>query len=596
MSITFTYSEEYNDESIMEKMKLLITDKIDETQIIPLERYFEVEKKIGITPAALEKIIGDYQCIITRSSTAVTRKIIAKGKNLKIIARAGIGVDNIDIFAATDHKVAVINAPRGNAKVTAEHTIGLLFSLFRHIPQAFFDLKRGIWGKQKYVGTQVAGKTLGIVGFGNVGKEVYRIAKGIGLKVLICEPYIQLPKSIKKVTFDELVRQSDIITFHVPLTYLTHKMINKKTINLCRDGVYIINCSRGAVVDNETILAALRIGKVAGFAVDVFVKEPLVDSRLLKFPQVIATPHIAGSTYESQRQSVVEVVDGITKYIHNILPFNLLNPQVFKKSQTKDVDLDFDVVIFDCESTLSTIEGIDELAASIGKKREVASLTKKAMEGLLPYDKVFEKRLSLIKPNMKQLVDLGKLYHSHLVEDAKEVIGALKLLNKKVFLVSGGLTFAIRELGKELSIEDKYIFGNDTIHDANGNYQTYIEGPLRRNFGKLQIIRQIAGKKIMIGDSVTDWESKEGVDLFVGYGGVVRREKIEAKSDVYIYHPSLSPLLVLAIGFEGCKKLMRTKYRKIIGKGIDLLFHPKHVKIEKSFLPKLNKLKKLAYY
>ncbi len=580
----------------MPKMKLLITDKIDETQVTPLAKYFEMDKKIGITSSALQKIIGEYHCIITRSSTAADKKIIKYGKNLKIIARAGIGVDNIDIFAATDHKIAVINAPRGNAKVTAEHTIGLLFALFRHIPQAFFDLRRGIWGKQKYVGNQVAGKTLGIVGFGNVGKEVYRIAKGIGLKVLVCEPYIQLPRNVRKVTFDELLRQSDIVTFHVPMTYLTLKMINKNTINLCRDGVYIINCSRGGVVDNEAIITALENGKVAGFAVDVFVKEPFADTRLFKFPNVIATPHIAGSTHESQRQSVVEVVDGITKYINNTLPSNLLNPQVFQKSKKKEYDLSFDTVIFDCESTLSTIEGIDELASLVGKRREVTALTKKAMDGLLPFDKVFEKRLALIKPNMKQLVDLGKIYHNHLVEDAKEVISALKHLGKKVFLVSGGLTFALRQLGKELAIEDKFIFGNDTIHDANGNYQAYIEGPLRRNYGKLQIIRQIRGNKIMIGDSITDWESKEGVDLFVGYGGVEKRKKVEAESDVYIYHPSLSSFLVLAIGFEGCKKLLETRYKKFVGKGIDLLFHQRHVKIEKSLLPKLNKLRKLAYY
>lgn len=577
-------------------LKLLITDKIDETQILPLEKYFEVEKKIGILPSDLEKIIANYHCLITRSSTAVTRKIIATGKNLKIIARAGIGVDNIDIFSATDHKIAVINAPRGNAKVTAEHTIGLLFSLFRHIPQAFIDLKRGIWGKQKYVGTQVAGKTLGIVGFGNVGREVYRIAKGVGLKILVCEPYVQLPKNVTKVTFDELLRGSDIITFHVPMTYLTQNMVNKKTINLCRDGVYIINCSRGGVVDNEAIITGLKTGKVAGFAVDVFVKEPSVDSRLLKLPNVIATPHIAGSTYESQRQSVAEIVTGIVQYVNNQLPSNLLNPQVFKKSRTQETDFSFDTVIFDCESTLSTIEGIDELAKAVGKKKEVAQLTKKAMDGFLPFDKVFEKRLALIKPNMKQLIDLGKIYHDNLVEDSKEVIGALKLLGKKVFLVSGGLTYALRQLGKELAIEDKFIFGNDTIHDANGNYQAYIEGPLRRNFGKLQIIRQIAGRKIMIGDSVTDWESKEGVDLFVGYGGVVKRKKVEEKSDVYIYHPSLASFLILAVGFEGCKRLLETKYRKFVGKGIDLLFHQKHVKIEHSLLPKLEKLKKLAYY
>ncbi len=581
----------------MSKMKLLVTDKIDQSGLAPLAKYFRIDTKKGIKPEQLEKIIGDYDCIITRSSTPVSAQLMARAKKMKIIGRAGIGVDNIDIFAATAKRIAVVNAPHGNAKVTAEHTIGMIFALLRHIPQAAADLKNGIWGKQKYVGTQLFGKTLGIVGFGNVGKEVFRIAAGIGMKVIVCEPYIKLPKKVKKVTFEELLRTSDIITLHVPLTYLTGKMINKNTLSLCKDGVYIVNCSRGGVVEEKAVKDALSSGKVAGFAVDVYTKEPPVDHSLLGFPNVIATPHIAGSTVESQKQSVTEVAEGIIQYLEDKIPQNLLNPQVFKKTgKKKTVSFGFDAVIFDCDSTLSAIEGIDELAGLVGKKKEISKLTREAMEGIRDFESVFARRLEIIKPTKKHLDGVGELYIKHLVEDARDVVAALKLLGKEVYIISGGYTPALLKLGEELGIPAKNIFGNDLLFDQQGNYESFIEGPLRRNHGKLQIIRQIPGRKVMIGDGITDLEVRECVDLFVGYGAIERREIVEKESQIYIYSKSMSPVLVIAAGMDGCVKLLSTKYRRFVGKGMDLLSHAGHVKKEKVMVRKLREYMRLAYY
>ena len=592
----------------MVKMRLLITDKIDESGLAPLKKYFQIEKRIGISPSDLSKIIKGYECILTRSSTAIPGELIEKLGKLKIIGRCGIGVDNIDIFAATSQKIAVINAPRGNARATAEHTIGLLFALLRHIPAATYDLKKGLWNKQKYVGNQIFGKTLGIVGFGNVGKEVARIAIGVGMKVLVCEPYVRLPKNVTKVTFEELLKESDIVTLHVPSTYLTRQMVNMATIKLFKDGAYLINCSRGAVVDEKAVYEALIAGKLLGFAVDVFTKEPVIKSKLLELPNVIATPHIAGSTIESQRQSVLEVVSGICQYLEGKVPSNLLNPQVFQKTkrvrETKKFSAkggpasgwDFEAVIFDCESTLSGIEGIDVLAEMVGKKEEVSALTKKAMEGLFPFESIYEKRLEMVRPTRKSLLYLGDKYSESLVEDAKEVIEGLQYLGKKVYIVSGGISSALFHFGQKLGIPRENIFGNDILFDEKGNYKSFIEGPLRRNHGKLQIIRQIKGKKIVIGDGITDLETKECIDLFVGYGGVVRRAKVEEESKIFLLCGSLTPFLVIAAGIDGCKKLLPTKYRKHIGKGLDLLFHPKHVKINRDFEAKLAELKKLAYY
>lgn len=601
----------------MTKMRLLITDNIDESGLTPLKKYFHIDKRIGINPTDLAKIITGYDCILTRSSTAITRELIDRADKLKIIGRCAIGVDNIDIFAATDHKIAVINAPRGNARATAEHTIGLLFSLLRHIPQATFDLKKGLWNKQKYIGAQIFGKTLGIVGFGNVGREVARIARGIGMKVIVCEPYVRLPINVTKVTFEELLKASDVITLHVPSTYLTRHMINSATLSLVKREAYLINCSRGAVVDEEAVYEAINKGILSGFAVDVYKKEPISSDstnqvcakrqtwfvqRLLNLPNVIATPHIAGSTVESQRQSVGEVVSGICQYLEGKVPINLLNPQVFQKAPSQprlrqaSKKLEYDAVIFDCESTISTIEGIDVLAEMVGKKKEVSELTKKAMEGFCPFESIYEERLEIVRPTREKLMLLGNKYLENLVEDAKGVIEALQFLGKKVYIVSGGISTALFHLGENLGISRENIFGNDLLFDEKGNYKSFIEGPLRRNHGKLQIIRQLAGRKIVIGDGITDLETRECIDLFVGYGGVVRREKVEKASEVFILSSSLTPFLVIAAGAEGCKKLMPTKYRKYIGKGLDLLFHPKHVKLTRGISVKLGELKKLAYY
>lgn len=582
----------------MKKMNLLVTDKIDLQGLTPLRRYFKIDKKIGISSTELEKIIGKYHCLITRSATAVPSELINRAKNLKIISRTGIGVDNIDIFAATRHKIAVINAPKGNARSTAEHTVGMIFALLRKIPQAHHDLKRGIWAKSKYVGTQLYGKTLGIVGYGNVGKEVYRIARGIGLNIIVCEPYIRMPKNIRHVTFEELLSQSDIITFHVPMTYLTRHMLNYSTLKMCQQHVFIINCSRGAVIDEAAVKTALINGHIAGLAIDVYVKEPKVDPQLLALDNVVATPHIAGSTTESQKESITEVVGGILQYISGKAPSNLLNPQVFQKKRIirKKPVQEFDTVIFDCDSTLCTIEGIDELAAFLGKRKEISLLTRQAMEGTANFEDIFHKRLDILKPKRQHLDRLGELYRQNITTDARATIEALRLLGKKVYLLSSSYTPAILHLANSLGLEPKNIFANDLIFNGDGSYRSYIEGPLRRNHGKLQIIRQIAGRKLMIGDGITDLEARHLLDLFIGFGGVAVRPKVEIDSDIFLYNRSMTPVLVLAAGLTGCIKLLSTKYRRYVGKGLDLLSHPKHSKLNSIQKRQLAVMKKLAYY
>lgn len=580
----------------MNKRKLLITDHIDETGLAPLEQFFTVEKRFGITASELQVCIPVYDAIITRSPTAVSQELIRRGKKLSIIARAAIGVDNIDIQEATQHRIAVINAPKGNARSTAEHTIGLLFALLRHIPQANADLKRNIWGKQKYVGTQVAGKTLGIIGFGNVGKEVYALAKGLGMRVIVCEPYITLPKSVKKTTLESLLAEADIVTLHVPATYLTKKLINTVTLSLMKPGAFLLNASRGAVVDETAVLRALNTQRIAGFAQDVFTKEPPVIHDLLLHPNVVATPHIAGSTRESQLQSVHEIVTGIVHYCKGEMPHNLLNPQVFHKKKSPKKTQAFDAIIFDCDSTLCTIEATDELAAMVGKRMEITKITTAAMEGSIPFDEAYTKRLALIRPTREHLTKLGHAYIANMSLHAKDVVGALKLLGKKLYIISGSYWEPLRMVAEFLDLPDRQVFGNDLLFDSTGQFEAIVEGPLIRNHGKLQILRQIPGKKLFIGDGITDLEAKEVVDLFVGYGGVARRKSVEQSADVYIKTKTLLPALAIGAGLSGCKDLMTTPYRKLIGKSIDHLFHEKDVTISQSFLQKLDELRELAYY
>ncbi|OGG05636.1 hypothetical protein A3D05_02945 [Candidatus Gottesmanbacteria bacterium RIFCSPHIGHO2_02_FULL_40_24] len=576
--------------------KLLVTDKINFDALQPLKKIFKIEILTGLTPEDLQKIIKKYYCLITRSATALPEKLLAEAGNLKIIARAGIGVDNIDIFTATRKKIAVLNAPKGNAQATAEHTIGLLFSLLRHIPQAHADLKEGLWNKQKYVGSQISGKTLGIVGFGNVGREVYRLAKGIGMHVVVCEPYTGLPENIRHVTYEQLLKESDVISFHVPMTYLTENMLNRYTLSFCKNGVYIINCSRGLVINDNAVIEGLKNGKIAGLAVDVFSKEPPVDKRILEFSTCVATPHIAGSTVESQKQSVSEIVTGIVSLINDKAPANLLNPQVFvKRKPVKKLSLEFDSIIFDCDSTLSSIEGIDELAEFYKLKKEISLLTKNAMEGISKFEEVFHKRLALLKPSRNNMEKLGDLYVQNLAEDAREVIEALQYLNKKVYIVSGSYTPAVIKLSNELKIPSKNVFANDIIFDDKGYFLRHIEGPLKRNHGKLQIVRRIPGKKIMIGDGITDLEAKNLVDLFVGFGGFKVRSVVEAESDVYLYNSGLSSALVISIGIKGAISLLNTKYRRLVGKGIDLLTHPKYTRIKENRRSIITDLQELAY-
>jgi len=288
-------------------MKILISDNLSKQGVELLKRYeqFQVDVNVGLKPDELKKIIGRYQGLIVRSETKVTSDIMSAADNLKVIGRAGTGVDNIDVPVATRRGIVVMNAAAGNSVTTAEHTISLMMSLARKIPQAHARLKGGKWDKKSFMGVELAGKTLGIIGLGNIGKIVASRANGLAMKVLAYDPFITKEVAaragIELGTLEEIFHRADFITVHTPLTDETRGIVGAAAFARMKDGVRIINCARGGLVDEAALHDAIKSGKVAGAALDVFVEEPVpADHPLLTLDEVVVTPHLGASTGEAQ--------------------------------------------------------------------------------------------------------------------------------------------------------------------------------------------------------------------------------------------------------------------------------------------------------
>ncbi|MBL6958555.1 MAG: phosphoglycerate dehydrogenase, partial [Rhodospirillales bacterium] len=259
--------------------KVLISDKMSPMAAdIFKDRGLDVDVKPGMTPEELEACIGEYDGLAIRSATKVTPKILEAAKNLKVIGRAGIGVDNIDVPAATGKGIVVMNTPFGNSITTAEHAISLMMAVARQIPQANASTHAGKWEKSKFMGTELMGKTLGIIGCGNIGSVVAELAQGLKMKVIASDPFLSLERaadiSVEKVDLDELFSRADFISLHTPLTDATRNVINAEAIAKMKKGVRIVNCARGGLVVEEDLKAALESGQVAGAALDVFAEEP----------------------------------------------------------------------------------------------------------------------------------------------------------------------------------------------------------------------------------------------------------------------------------------------------------------------------------
>ncbi len=296
-------------------MKILICDK---TEAEAIERMraagIEVDVCDTITPEDLIKVIPAYDGMVVRSRTKVRAPVIDAAKNLKVIMRGGVGLDNIDVDYAKSKGITILNTPAASSASVAELTTGYLLALARHIPQATASMKAGQWEKKKFEGSEISGKILGIVGYGRIGSEVAWRAKALGMDILVYDPYVTRLSEGALVSLDELLAQSDYITFHLPHTDETHNLISKAEFEKMKQGVYIVNCARGGIVDEEALYNAIQNGKVAGAALDVFAQEPLADYKLFSLDQVIGSPHIGASTEEALARVGAEVADKLIEY------------------------------------------------------------------------------------------------------------------------------------------------------------------------------------------------------------------------------------------------------------------------------------------
>jgi D-3-phosphoglycerate dehydrogenase len=314
-------------------MKILVTDSLAPEGLAVFENAegFAVDVKLGLKPDELKKICADYDGWVIRSGTRITAELIDAAKKLKVIGRAGVGYENIDADAATKRGIVVMNTPGGNNVTTGEHTVALMMALARHIPQAVSSLKAGKWERNKFVGVELCNKTIGVVGLGNVGRIVAERAAGLRMKVIGFDPFIAAENiarmGVEPGTLDEIFAKSDFITVHVPLTPDTQGLINEAAFAKMKDGVRIINCARGGIVDEHDLAEAIKSGKVAGAALDVYVDEPpTAEHPLVKLEQVITTPHLGASTDEAQLNVAIAVAEqmvdflakGVVRYAVNV--------------------------------------------------------------------------------------------------------------------------------------------------------------------------------------------------------------------------------------------------------------------------------------
>jgi D-3-phosphoglycerate dehydrogenase len=297
-------------------MKVMIADKLSPEAVQALQNSgIEVDDRSGIEAGELSKIIGDYQGLIVRSRTKVTADLLKAANQLKVVGRAGVGVDNIDLAAAREHGIAVVNTPVSTSVAVAELTFGLLLSLLRQIPRADQTMKQGQWIKKELEGAELSGKVLGILGVGNIGAQVARRAAAFDMRVYGFDPLLDentiRSRGAEPVALNDLYSQADVITLHLPLLSETRGMLGEEAFDKMKWGVYLVCAARGGVIDEAALLAALNSGQVAGAALDVFEKEPPGASPLVSHPNVVASPHIGAQTAEAQTRAAVDVAEEV---------------------------------------------------------------------------------------------------------------------------------------------------------------------------------------------------------------------------------------------------------------------------------------------
>ena len=376
----------------MVKPKVLISDKLSSSAVeVFKNRKLDVDIKTDLSPKELVEIIGEYDGLAIRSNTKVTGKVLSAATKLKVIGRAGIGVDNVDVEAATARGVAVMNTPFGNAITTAEHAISLMTALARQIPAANSSTHAGRWEKSMFMGVELFGKTLGIIGCGNIGSIVSDRALGLKMKVIAFDPYLSQERAddlgVEKVELESIFSRADFITLHVPLTDTTRNIIDAKSIAKMKTGVRIINCARGGLVNEADLKIALEEGQVAGVALDVFEQEPAKSNSLFGMDNVVCTPHLGASTNEAQENVAIQIADQISDYLLSGAVSNALNmPSVSAEDAPKlkpYIKLAEDLGSFAGQITTSGLKSVTVDYAGHVATLNTRPLTSIALKGLL---------------------------------------------------------------------------------------------------------------------------------------------------------------------------------------------------------------------
>lgn len=312
-------------------MKVLVADKLDEEALNALTSRFEVTVE-EVSPERLLEVIGDYDALVVRSRTKVTKEVLNNARRLKVISRAGVGVDNIDIPAATDKGVMVVNAPAGSTQSVAELAVALMLSLARNVPAADKGMREGRWQKSRLKGVELSGKILGLVGSGRIGGRVAEICKAFGMSVISHDPYlpeeVAAEKGIRLTSLEEVLRESDFVSIHAALTDETRHLIDAAALRKMKRTAYLVNCARGPIVDEASLAEALEAGSIAGAGLDVYEVEPPLGSPLLNMENVVLTPHIGASTQEGQRRTGMLAVEQLIKGLEGEEPEFLVNRKV----------------------------------------------------------------------------------------------------------------------------------------------------------------------------------------------------------------------------------------------------------------------------
>ncbi len=328
--------------------KVLIADQINEKGIDELKDIAEVVTNFTISKEELIDVIKDFDAIIVRSRTKVTREVIEASNKLKVIARAGVGVDNVNVQAATERGVMVINAPESTSITVAEHTMGLILALSRKIAIADSSVKNGKWEKSRFMGIELNGKTLGVIGMGRIGSQVVTRSKAFGMETIVYDPYITEKTAselgVTVVDLETLIKNSDVMTIHVPLTSETKHLIAREQLEMMKDNAFLVNCARGGIINEDDLYEALATGKIRGAGLDVFENEPPEDSPLLGLDNVVLTPHIAASTSEAQRDAAIIVANEIKKVFMEQSPKNVINMPVLDPETLNKIKPYFELI------------------------------------------------------------------------------------------------------------------------------------------------------------------------------------------------------------------------------------------------------------